>query len=50
VAVGQRLAIERTARWAGLVPLLQDVLEYLTALAIERVAEQEYDRDAEAGQ
>jgi len=38
--VGQRIALERTATWAGLVPLLQDVLTYLTELAIERDAEQ----------
>ena len=39
VKIGQALAIERTASWAGLVPLLQDVLDYLIALAIEREAE-----------
>jgi hypothetical protein len=36
VKVGQRLAIERTAAWAGLVPLLQDVLDYLIETAIQR--------------
>jgi hypothetical protein len=36
VKVGQRLAIERTASWAGLVPLLQDVLDYLIETAIQR--------------
>lgn len=34
--IGQRLAIERTASWAGLVPLLQDVLDYLIQTAVER--------------
>jgi hypothetical protein len=38
VKVGQRVAIERTASWAGLVPLLQDVLDYLIETAIEREA------------
>jgi len=38
VKVGQRVAIERTASWAGLVPLLQDVLDYLIETAIERAA------------
>ena len=36
--IGQRIAIERTAAWAGLVPLLQDVLDYLIETAIERNA------------
>jgi hypothetical protein len=36
VRIGQRVAIERTASWAGLVPLLQDVLDYLIETAIER--------------
>lgn len=36
VKIGQRVAIERTAQWAGLVPLLQDVLDYLIESAIER--------------
>jgi len=39
VKVGQRVAIERTASWAGLVPLLQDVLDYLIETAIERAAD-----------
>jgi hypothetical protein len=38
VRIGQRVAIERTASWAGLVPLLQDVLDYLIETAIERTA------------
>lgn len=36
VRIGQRMAIDRTAQWAGLVPVLQDVLDYLLELAIER--------------
>jgi len=39
VRIGQRVAIERTASWAGLVPLLQDVLDYLVETAIERTAD-----------
>jgi len=39
--IGQRLAIERTASWAGLVPLLQDVLDYLIETAVEREAQRE---------
>jgi len=39
VKIGQRLAIERTASWSGLVPLLQDVLDYLVETAIERAAD-----------
>ena len=38
IKVGQRVAIERTASWAGLVPLLQDVLDYLIETAIEKDA------------
>lgn len=37
--VGQRMAIERTASWAGLVPLLQDVLDYLIDTAVQREAD-----------
>jgi hypothetical protein len=38
VKIGQRLALERTASWSGLVPLLQDVLDYLVETAIEHEA------------
>ncbi len=36
VKIGQRMALERTASWAGLVPLLQDVLDYLVQTAIDQ--------------
>lgn len=38
VHIGQKMALERTAKWAGLVPLLQDVQQYLIELAVEREA------------